>query len=192
MACLRIRDSSILDCKTFPLQGAIVRIGRTAGNEIPLDHHGISREHAVITHEKPGYYITDLGSRNGTYVNGRPISEKTKLANGDLLRFCDLELVFFERDVPYDDSFHLSESSIKQRQNAEQLKRITLADTDPEDGYAVKSKIILNDKRPVLTSAKASVKLKAMLDIGRNLGAAIDQVLPQLIENLLKIFPQAD
>ena len=192
MAFLRTRDSSVIDCKTFPLQGMTIRIGRTANNDIPLDHHGISREHAIVTHDKQEYYITDLGSRNGTYVNGRAVAEKTKLVDGDLLRFCDLELVFFEHDIPSDDALHLTESIIRKQQNEEQVSRIILSDTGPEEGYSVKSKIVLDEKRPVLTSAKASVKLKAMIDISRNLGAAIDQVLPQLIENLLKIFTQAD
>ena len=191
MAFLRIRDSSVLDRKTFPLQSAIVRIGRTPGNDIALDHHGISREHAIITLDKLGYFISDLGSRNGTYVNGRPVGEKTKLVDGDLLRFCDLELVFFE-DVSHDETLLLSESAIRKQQNEEQVKRVILSDTDPADGYSVKSKIVLDDKRPVITSAQAAIKLQAMLDIGRNLGAAIDQVLPQLVENLLKIFTQAD
>ena len=192
MAFLRTRDSSVIESRMFPLQGTIVRIGRTASNDIPLDHHGISREHAIITNENLRYYITDLSSRNGTYVNGRAVGEKTKLADGDLLRFCDLELVFFEHDTPPNDSIHLTESTIRKQQNEEQVNRVILSDTDPEEGYSVKSKIVLDEKRPVLTSAKASVKLKAMIDIGRNLGAAIDQVLPQLIENLLKIFTQAD
>ena len=192
MAFLRTRDSSIIGNKTFPLQSVIVRIGRTASNDVPLDHHGISRDHAIITHDAKGYHITDLGSRNGTYLNGRAIGEKTELVDGDLLRFCDLELVFFEHDAHPDSSFQLSEGAVKKRLNEEQINRVTLEDTDPEDGYSVKSKITLDEKRPVLTSAKASIKLRAMIDIGRNLGAAVDEVLPQLVENLLKIFPQAD
>ena len=192
MAFLQTRDSSVIASKTFTLRSAKVSIGRTTGNDIPLDHHGISREHAVITHEPQGYYIADCGSRNGTFVNGRCIGEKTKLTDGDLLRFCDLELVFCERDHPYSNRGHLSESAIKKQQNEESISRVILTDTAPVEGYSVKSKISLDDKRPVLTSAKASVKLQAMIDIGRNLGAAVDQVLPQLVENLLKIFPQAD
>ena len=192
MAFLRTRDSSVIGSKTFTLEGVAIRIGRTAGNDIPLDHHGISREHAVINHDAEEYYITDLSSRNGTFVNGRSVSEKTKLVDGDLLRFCDLELVFFEHDLQSDGGHDFSESAVRKQQNEERVSRVILTDAVSEDGYSVKSKITLDDKRPVLTSAKASVKLQAMIDIGRNLGAAVDQVLPQLVENLLKIFPQAD
>ena len=198
MAFLRTRDSSVIARTTFPLQEATVRVGRAANCEIYLDHHGISREHAEITRKNGKYYLTDLNSRNGTFVNGRAVKEETELKEGDLVRFCDLELVFFEQDYPFSDDIPYSDSDIRKRQNEEQLSRIILADTGPNDGYTVKSKILLDEqrpaltKRPTLTSAKASVKLQAVMDIMRNLGASVDQVLTQLLENLLRIFLQAD
>jgi len=192
MAFLHARDSGAFAHDSFPLQEAVVRIGRTAGNEIPLDHHGISREHAVITHDETGYYITDLDSRNGSYINGRAFKEKTKLTDGDLLRFCDIELIFCEHEHPSDHNLKPSRGTLRKRQNEMQVSRVTLMDVEPAEGYSVKAKITLSDKRPALTSANAAVKLQAMIDIGRNLGADLDQALPQLVENLLKIFLQAD
>jgi serine phosphatase RsbU (regulator of sigma subunit)/pSer/pThr/pTyr-binding forkhead associated (FHA) protein len=192
MAFLRTRDSSVIASKTFLIETAVVRIGRTVGNEVSLDHHGISREHAIITQDGNKYFITDLGSRNGTYVNGRSISEKTPLIDGDLIRFCDLELVFFEHEHPSGGPLKPSVHDLKKQQNEAQISRVIVADVAPNDGYSVKTKITLGEKKPALTSAKAAVKLRAMIDIGRNLGAAVDQVLPQLVENLLKIFLQAD
>jgi len=192
MAFLRTRDSSIIARSTFPLRDAVVRIGRTSSNAIHLDHHGISREHAEITQLHGKYYITDLDSRNGTFVNGRAIKEKTELAEGDLIRLCDLELVFFEYEHPFDDVIDLPDSEIRKRHLEEQISRVIVADMEPHDGYTIKSRITLDEKRPALTSAKASVKLQAVMDIMRNLGASVDQVLSQLLENLLKIFLQAD
>ena len=196
MAFLRTRDSSVAAGHTFTLQGHVIRVGRSSNSEVLLDHHGISREHAVITHEQSseisGYYLTDLGSRNGTYINGYPVTEKTKLIDGDLLKFCDSEFVFLEHEYSYDIHFQPSESESRRRQNAERVNRVIVTDGAPDDGYHVKSKIPLDHGKPALTSAKASVKLRAMIDIGRNLGADVHQVLPQLVENLLKIFLQAD
>ena len=192
MAFLRTRDSSIIANKTFFLQDDTIHIGRATGNAIPLDHHGISREHAVISRDDTGYYITDLDSRNGTYVNGRAIQERTKLSEGDLIRICDIELVFCEQDDPANSSLSLSKSDMVRWQNESQVRRVTITDHEPEDGFCIQSKIPLNDRRPSMTSANVAVKLQAMIDIGRNLGAAVDQVLPQLVENLLKIFTQAD
>jgi len=193
MAFLRTRDSSVIAKETFPLENSVVRIGRIGSNEISFDHHGISREHAILQQDEHGiFYITDLGSRNGTYINGRAIKEKTRLINGDLLRFCDIELVFSEHDIPYDEPLENPENVSKRQQNETQVSRVLVTDADLSEGYSIKSSIPLDEKRPVLTSAKAAVKLRAMIDIGRNLGAAVDEVLPQIVDNLLNIFLQAD
>ncbi|MBI1276583.1 MAG: FHA domain-containing protein [Anaerolineaceae bacterium] len=51
--------------------------------------HGISRIHATLECNEAGIYLMDLGSRNGTFVNGQPLSAFSPcyLANGDVLRF---------------------------------------------------------------------------------------------------------
>ena len=61
----------------------INRIGRGADNEIRLFDPEVSREHAAIYRYEQGYAISDLDSANGTYVNGRRISEATWIVPGD-------------------------------------------------------------------------------------------------------------
>jgi hypothetical protein len=68
--------------QVFPIQGAAV-IGRDASNPIPLDRDTTaSRRHAQITDQGGVYHIQDLGSSNGTFVNGARITE-TQLSPGD-------------------------------------------------------------------------------------------------------------
>lgn len=68
--------------QVFPIQGAAV-IGRDAANPIPLDRDTTaSRRHAQITDRGGIFHIQDLGSSNGTYVNGARITE-TQLSPGD-------------------------------------------------------------------------------------------------------------
>jgi hypothetical protein len=68
--------------QVFPIQGAAI-IGRDASNPIPLDRDTTaSRRHAQITDQGGIYRIQDLGSSNGTYVNGAKITE-TQLSPGD-------------------------------------------------------------------------------------------------------------
>jgi pSer/pThr/pTyr-binding forkhead associated (FHA) protein len=45
-------------------------IGRQEGCEIRIDNLGVSRNHARLMHDAEGFYVEDLGSSNGTYVNG--------------------------------------------------------------------------------------------------------------------------
>ena len=68
--------------EVFPVNGTVV-IGRDPGNPVPLDRDTTtSRRHAQITAEGGAFRIQDLGSSNGTYVNGTRITE-TVLQPGD-------------------------------------------------------------------------------------------------------------
>jgi adenylate cyclase len=60
------------------------RLGRGPGNDIVLSYSWVSRKHTLVQREKTGiYHIMDLGSSNGTYVNGKRIYSPTILNNGD-------------------------------------------------------------------------------------------------------------
>ena len=69
----------------FPVAGAGVTIGRQEGNAIVLNDERLSRRHARLDLGPGGLVITDLGSANGTLVNGRPIAGPTPLRPGDAL-----------------------------------------------------------------------------------------------------------
>jgi hypothetical protein len=69
-----------------PLQGSRVAVGREAGNDVVLEADDqVSRLHAVLERIGPGWSITDLGSRNGTRVNGVQITGPRALQHGDEL-----------------------------------------------------------------------------------------------------------
>ena len=59
-----------------------VAIGRTADNDIVLYDAGVSRKHAIIRDEGGRFFVEDLGSANGTQVNGNPAREE-ELQSGD-------------------------------------------------------------------------------------------------------------
>jgi len=58
-------------------------IGRHADCDIVLDDRKVSRQHARIVRDQRGYTLTDLKSKNGTFVNGEPISGERRLEDGD-------------------------------------------------------------------------------------------------------------
>ena len=86
----------------FPLERlAVCRIGRAAHSTIVLTESLASREHAMIRRDATGHCIlSDSGSRNGTTLNGRPVTSPTRLANGDVIRIGQQELTF--RSQPKD------------------------------------------------------------------------------------------
>ncbi|PWI45254.1 FtsK/SpoIIIE domain-containing protein [Streptomyces sp. ICBB 8177] len=70
------------------LQGGQVRIGRSADADVPLDDPDVSRLHCAVTLDADGrFLVADLGSTNGTYLDGRPVGPRpVPLAPGALLR----------------------------------------------------------------------------------------------------------
>lgn len=69
-------------------------IGRGEECDVIIPHASISREHARVKKFKPGYVLFDLKSRNGTYVNGRPIVENL-LKEGMVVRIGEVEFAFY-------------------------------------------------------------------------------------------------
>lgn len=70
-----------------------VSIGRGPDNDIVLDHVSMSGSHAVIHNQGGVFHLQDLGSTNGTFVNGSAISESV-LASGSRVQFGAVEAVF--------------------------------------------------------------------------------------------------
>ncbi|MBK5108631.1 MAG: FHA domain-containing protein, partial [Anaerolineales bacterium] len=71
--------------KTYPLEEDEILIGREAGITLQIDSPGVSRKHARLTYINNQYLVEDLGSSNGTFVNGERISKPWPLKNGDTL-----------------------------------------------------------------------------------------------------------
>lgn len=61
--------------------------GRLPGSDLVLSHPYVSRRHAQITYEDGVYVLADLGSRHGTYLNGKLIRDRAVLREGDTLAF---------------------------------------------------------------------------------------------------------
>ncbi len=72
--------------QTFPLSDLIITIGRDLTNDIVIQDPEISRRHARMRRWKHGYSIEDVGSTNGTSVNGQPITEPRLLRPNDRLK----------------------------------------------------------------------------------------------------------
>jgi hypothetical protein len=70
-------------------------IGRWEDNDIVIDDRWISRYHARIRRQKDQYVLEDLGSKNGTIVNGRRIVEPVTLSDGDEIQLTPLRQLTF-------------------------------------------------------------------------------------------------
>jgi len=82
--------------QAFDLRGE-VRLGRGRPNAIGLTDSKVSRNHARLDPIRNTYILTDLGSANGTFVNGVRITQPVRLRDGDLIHVGDTQLVFHAR-----------------------------------------------------------------------------------------------
>jgi phosphoserine phosphatase RsbU/P len=77
-----------------PLQGPAVSIGRASDCSIPIKDRYLSRKHAEILAIDGAWVLKDLGSANGTYLNGSRVEHDQLLKTGDRIRLGDTEIVF--------------------------------------------------------------------------------------------------
>ncbi len=84
----------------WTLEDGSHRVGRGQGNEIVVPHGAVSREHAVIRVDGEKIEIEDLGSRNGTFINGRGLTGSSAVAAGSRIRFGTVELVLAREGFP--------------------------------------------------------------------------------------------
>jgi pSer/pThr/pTyr-binding forkhead associated (FHA) protein len=79
----------------YPLTQSVSKIGRDKANTISLQNDSyVSRHHAWVLFIKGSYWVEDLGSTNGTLLNGEVLSERKQIVPGDRIKLGRTELVF--------------------------------------------------------------------------------------------------
>ena len=178
--------------KRYDLTASEYILGRHPDCTIVIDVGAVSRHHCKLHKQTDGYAVEDLKSRNGTFVNEIQIAGVQRLADGDLIRVCDVVFTFKTSDKPAPltgpkpTSATLDESSF----------RAVMIDDDSDSGSStIMSKLDVRSGRSgAQITASAETKLKALMEITQSLGKAValDHVLPQVLDSLFRIFVQAD
>lgn len=97
LAALLPRDASPQG-RVLAIRRPTVRLGRDASNEVVLDVPSVSATHAEVRLRGGVWQVEDLGSVNGTWVDGEPVHGTLVLAPGSSLRVGSVELVFAPHD----------------------------------------------------------------------------------------------
>lgn len=80
----------------FTLEGDQLTIGRDSANEIVINDAEVSRRHARLTFQGGKYVLEDLGSTNGTFVNGQRLAGPRVLKPGEVVSFGEQIVLVFE------------------------------------------------------------------------------------------------
>ena len=172
MASLKVlnRDEEI------PLRAKVTFIGRDPVSDLVVNTSQTSWRHALILHTGNQYFVEDLDSVNGTFVNGRRVAERRQLQDQDRIDVCGLSVVFKADAQP-----------------ATPLQTTATMPVPPHDPPSSILSTIAVDAGQRL-EIKSEPKLRALLEISRQLSTALDlrDVLPKILQSLFTVFSQAD
>ncbi|MEQ8791278.1 MAG: SpoIIE family protein phosphatase [Pirellulaceae bacterium] len=181
-------------------------VGRHPGHGIHLIGGTVSGTHAKIVKDGDSYFVEDLGSRNGTTINGQAISQRAKLKNNDRISFGRVELTFTAPELASRatvastgrDTVAVSEehaaalTSPAAAPGVDALvEEVNIASGDEDRSTIVGQ---LEDSGQNLLETRPDVKLKAVLDISSSLAGTVEleSMLPRILDSLFGIFPYAD
>jgi serine phosphatase RsbU (regulator of sigma subunit)/pSer/pThr/pTyr-binding forkhead associated (FHA) protein len=188
MAVLRILQGEHAG-QLLTLEGAAVILGRHPACDIVLESASVSRQHARILNVEGQFFVEDLHSRNGTFLNDMPVTQRQMLKENDELGICDLSFVFHQERPEKDEL-----PTIRLEDSAEKALMVD-DDESPSDRSSLLSKMNLpSGSAGWRLEVNSEAKLKALVEIGRHLGQALGlvEVLPKLLDSLFAIFIQAD
>jgi pSer/pThr/pTyr-binding forkhead associated (FHA) protein len=139
--------------KDIPLTKERMSIGRKSHNDIQIDNLAISGEHAVIVTILNDSFLEDLGSTNGTLVNGAPI-KRHFLQNGDTIELGKYKLKYISEAVQQATPADFEKTMVLRpdvmRQTAEQMENKAFGDT--QVGAAVAGTAAAAQPAPVTVS----------------------------------------
>ena len=70
----------------------LTSIGRAQSSNIVIDDSYVSQEHALLTERNSQWWLEDMGSRNGTLLNGVPLTETAVVSSGDIITIGSVQL----------------------------------------------------------------------------------------------------
>jgi pSer/pThr/pTyr-binding forkhead associated (FHA) protein len=98
LASLLVRSGELRG-RRLPITLSVVNVGRADYNDLVIADPSVSTTHAKIQQKDGVWVLTDLGSTNGTYVEGEPVTGETALTPGTTIRFGDVAALFEPHDA---------------------------------------------------------------------------------------------
>ncbi len=191
MATLEITNGSDAG-RRFRLTESQTLLGRNPNCNVVLQATEVSRLHARIVREPDGFYLEDLNSSNGTFLNGDRIEGRQRLSDHDKIELSEVTLNFDSEGLASDGTVVASKETL--------LPGLQVAHEPPSDAprdIRSSTQLTLLDAHrgaALRVEKNSAAKLRAILEITTCLGnsLAIEDVLPRILDSIFKVFPQVD
>jgi two-component system NtrC family sensor kinase len=163
----------------FELTGERVTLGRDPANTIRLRDPEMSRRHAEIRRDGEDYWLVDLGSSNGTFVNGRRISQH-RLVNGDQIQIGG-SLLLFTQPIEESRTYGPQRVSIVPAGEEERKSRIVRS-IRPEEGSQIFRWPSESPDPATLLRAHRNLQIMYRAALAASLTTDIDQLLRRILD----------
>jgi phosphoserine phosphatase RsbU/P len=164
----------------YGLDGETTVLGRAPECQIQLDSNMVSRRHAQVVREGNVFYVEDLGSGNGTFLNGKRIAGRTPLKSDDRLKLGPILLRFETESAPRKRQIP-AEPALNVEIGGDDTATTIVESSEVSGGYGG-------------LEVRPEAKLRAVIEITRSLAGTVDlqAIVPLILDTLFSIFPQAD
>ena len=189
MAIISTLDDSVIRQKVHLGRQTVV-IGRHPECDIVIDDASVSRRHANIANDNGVFFVADLESRNGTFVNSSAIHQPTRLFDGAEIAICDIKF-----------RFHLEQEPVFQPIRGYEMDDSKIAQTVilEDDHDEIQSKVMSQLEVPSHhhrrdQDVNAEAKLQALIQTARELSESVvlEDVLDRCLSCLFELFREAD
>ena len=191
MAVLSSSDESVIN-KTFRLTDDPVIIGRHPECSIQIDDGSVSRHHAKVTNSDGIWFLEDLDSRNGTFLNGQEVQQQTRLFDGAVIKICDIMFNFQLSDkVPLGGRATLEDRDFRKGLLP---RRSSVILADDSESHVMSLLDPPSHQTIQTTKVSAEAKLAAITKITHALSEAVnrDEMLSKILDFLFELFGEAD
>lgn len=192
-------------------------VGRHPDCQIEIVQPSVSGKHAKIISENGEFFLEDIGSRNGTFVNKQKISARTKLSHNDMVQFGDAVAKFDHPEAAPAPASQpstpaptpappapaptaappaiskASDATVTDDTLAQNLLGAVAVDDDDEADANITGQMAGQGRFGVLDT-NPEAKLKAVLEISNSLAGEVnlEVLLPKILDTLFSIFTYAD
>lgn len=178
--------------RSFPLKGNEFSLGRSPSNDIPVEGVSVSRRHAKLIRKKNRYFIRDLKSKNGIFINGKKIGpgDESEVKQGQLISLGKIAIALME-DFSGNESSLLDTVIFPKDISENELEALDSMDlsslVNESDEIIVQDRPMTSEKNVELIYKVSSVLMQTLED-----DESINRILEEILTYILDLLKRID